>query len=168
MTKKYFKLTIFLSVLIGLLSSCDNSVSYKDGGKIDPNDAKEIMMLINIDKGDTVKYHIQDSMRRSSKDSLSKEISSFEYEKSHLSQYFKTNGGIVKDAKTAAEIAYIYLKDFYGEKEAKGGLPLIVNSISDYWFIEWGESNLIPHNGGDASILIRKSDGEVVDFRHGK
>jgi hypothetical protein len=161
------------------LISCGNSVSYKTG-KLESDNQKEIMMLINIDKGDTLIYHVndsifnfQDSTRQKAKDTLPKEITSFDEEKMRLNHFFKEKGGIVKDARTAADIAYVYLKNIYGEKQINDELPLNVYSIDNYWFIEGSFNTGIleyfsPKFGGVAEIIIRKTDGQVIHVSHGK
>lgn len=138
------------------------------------------MMLISIDKGDTLTYFFNDSILnlqeptiRNGKDTLSKETTSFKEGKARLNQFFNEEGGIIKDAKTAADIAFVYLKNLYGEKQIKNEFPLIVYSIDNYWFIE-GSFNtgflrhFFPKSGGVAEILIRKTDGQVIHVTHGK
>jgi hypothetical protein len=135
---------IVFFIPIILLTSCSNSVSFKTD-EFKTERKNEIMAMIKSEKGDT---------------------SAINLIKDTKNQIFMKDG-IVKDAKTAADIAFIYLNKIYGEKKINNELPLIVYPINGFWFVE-GTFNMGNANGGVAEIIITKKDGKVIHITHGK
>ena len=174
MNIRYLIRTIFIYSFIGLFFSCQNSVSYKTG-KLNPDREKLVRMLIDIDKeNNTLIHSLKDSNRKSGIGSMLDNPQASSVVKSDLNTFFKEdNNSIVKDPKTAADIAYIYFKNAFGEKTINDELPLNVYLIDNHWFIEGSFNTEISgyfwaRFGGVSEILISKTDGRLIHLTHGK
>lgn len=76
-------------------------------------------------------------------------------------------GGVVPDAKTAANIAYIYTKNIYGD-EINEELPFDVTLVNDsLWRIE-GHPKFTSYEEkrGKMAMMIVKSSGRVLFLHH--
>ncbi|NTW31131.1 MAG: hypothetical protein HGB12_00595 [Bacteroidetes bacterium] len=151
--------------------SCNNSVSYKTD-KLSSDRQQSIKAMIGIDKvecGDTT--YLDSVFLKTNMENYSTTTKRWLFNGKSLmlkgNNFFKTKG-IVPDEKTAADIAYIYLKNIYGEQSIRNELPLIVFSVNSYWFIEGTFKDEGMSNGGVAEILINKTDGKVIHVSHGK
>jgi len=155
-----YKVIITTAFFLLILISCSDSPSYKIGEFSDSTkhikfkypDTSIINRLnrqIDTIKDKTLKYTLIDSLRKADS---------------------KTNPNacnVIPDAKTASKIAFIYLCNIFGKDNIKDELPLIVYQYEDYWLII-GTFNHMFANGGVAEIGIRKSDGLILYYSHGK
>jgi hypothetical protein len=81
--------------------------------------------------------------------------------------YFKIKNA-VPDEKTASDVAYIYLCNYYGAEMIKAELPLLVTSVGDYWYVEGSFNHGKGWAGGVAEIALEKRSGKVIYVIHGK
>lgn len=77
---------------------------------------------------------------------------------------------VVKDSKSAAMVAYVYVSNIYGEKIAKKELPYKVSALNDSL---WQISGTFPRKKriqwrGTFYMIIDKNTGKIVSYWHEK
>jgi hypothetical protein len=79
---------------------------------------------------------------------------------------YRPPDGIVPDSSTAIIIAETILSRIYGAEQISKEKPFTAILSKDYWIV-YGN---IPDGfkGGVAEIVIRKSDGQIINIAHGK
>jgi len=106
---------------------------------------------------DTAKAHwFRDYYKKYVKEALSKQRHNYIPSK-----------GVVPDSTTAIKIAEIILSGVYGKRMVDGEKPFTALLVDGCWVV-YGH---LPDNflyGGAAEIIIRKTNGEVVNISHGK
>lgn len=78
-------------------------------------------------------------------------------------------GGLVNSPYMAAYIANIVFARIYGEATIQDERPYHVTLINNkYWRVEGGYK-LAPHEyGGNALLILRKEDGQILHISHSK
>ncbi len=82
-----------------------------------------------------------------------------------------TQESVIKDAKSAAMIAYVYVANLYGVKIAKIEQPYSIYIVNDSLWMVSGTSK--PRNKykqwkGNFYLVIDKKTGRIVSFMHDK
>jgi hypothetical protein len=74
--------------------------------------------------------------------------------------------GVVPDSETAGNLAILILSRAYGKDKIEKEKPFTTLFKDGYWIV-YGD---LPDGyiGGVAEIVIRKSNGEIINISHGK
>jgi hypothetical protein len=80
---------------------------------------------------------------------------------------YKPANGVIPDSGTAVDIAVIVLSKAYGKETIEHEKPFTAILKDGYWIVYGSLPGEIVV-GGVAEIVIRKSNGEIINISHGK
>lgn len=89
----------------------------------------------------------------------------------YVNWVWESDSGVVRNAKSAAALAYIYAVNLYGETMAKNEQPYTVNALNDsLWSVESAHIKPVKHakwRGGFYMVIVKKT-GKLKFFGHEK